>query len=207
MACNARRIYLAGGVLWMLSLVAGCASTPDRGAAHGRATEPRPAASTPPAASLEPLPAPVVEAVPVPRRAASAPRTPKPEPSRAALPEAVAAPPPPPRGEALLALLEEAEDQGAAGDLDAAAATLERALRISPEDALAWHELARIRLSQKQPEQAGYLAEKSNSLAAGRPELQARNWRIIAVALQLKGETKAADRALREARRLEAAAR
>ena len=54
----------------------------------------------------------------------------------------------------------------AAGAYPAAAAALERALRIAPGDPLLWIELAELRLLEGDREQAAALAQKALSLAA-----------------------------------------
>ncbi|CAK0782037.1 hypothetical protein CCP3SC15_90042 [Gammaproteobacteria bacterium] len=103
----------------------------------------------------------------------------------------------------VVALLGKADDQAAAGQIDSAAVTLERALRIEPENGRLWHELAGIRLKQGQLDAAISVAEKSNSLARNQRDLQARNWRLIAVARQKQGQSQAAAEALLRARSLE----
>ena len=80
---------------------------------------------------------------------------------------------------AVLALLSEATRQENDGDLEIAAAKLERALRIEPRNAVLWHHLASVRLRQGQNQLAASLAQKSNSFAAHDNELIERNKRII----------------------------
>lgn len=80
---------------------------------------------------------------------------------------------------AVLALLNEATRQENGGDLEVAAAKLERALRIEPRNALLWHHLATVRLRQGQMQLAMSLAQKSNSFAARDSELMERNQHII----------------------------
>jgi predicted Zn-dependent protease len=89
---------------------------------------------------------------------------------------------------AVLALLNNAEAQEQAGQFEQAAAALERALRLEPRNAMLWHRLARLRLSQGQWQTAVDLAAKSNSLAGGNGDLQARNWQVIAVAKERQGD-------------------
>lgn len=91
-------------------------------------------------------------------------------------------------GPAVIALLDRADRQYQARDLDAAAASLERALRIEPRNPRLWHRLAGIRLEQGQYGQAVQMAGKSNSLAGGDTRLQARNWRLIAAARRAQGD-------------------
>jgi Tfp pilus assembly protein PilF len=85
--------------------------------------------------------------------------------------------------------------------LERAAATLERALRIDPQDPYSWHRLASLRLRQDRPAQAEALARKSNLLAGEDPALRARNWKIVAVALRETGDETGARIAEREAAR------
>jgi tetratricopeptide (TPR) repeat protein len=98
------------------------------------------------------------------------------------------APVQPPSNPAVLALLDRADQQYAARDLDAAAGSLERALRIEPRNPRLWHRLASVRLDQGQLDQAIQLAAKSTSLAGYDRGLQARNWRLIASARHAKGD-------------------
>jgi tetratricopeptide (TPR) repeat protein len=81
---------------------------------------------------------------------------------------------------AVVSLVARADDQMQAGDLGAAAASLERALRIDARNARLWSRLAAVRLEQGDFWQAAGLAAKSNSLAGDNPVLQAYNWRLIA---------------------------
>jgi Tfp pilus assembly protein PilF len=80
---------------------------------------------------------------------------------------------------AVVALLDKARKQSAAGQLPESSVSLERALRIEPRNPRLWQELARVRLAQGQYRQAENLAAKSNSLAAGDDVLRRENWRII----------------------------
>lgn len=61
------------------------------------------------------------------------------------------------------------------GNLEAAAQTLERGLRIAPKDAYLWSQLATVRLQQGRYGQAQSLAAKSSSLAQGNSSLMYRN--------------------------------
>jgi Flp pilus assembly protein TadD len=81
-----------------------------------------------------------------------------------------------------MALTKRAEEDMRAGDLSGAAATLERALRIEPNNAGLWSRLAEVRLRQGDKAQAEQLALKSSGLAAGNAALKARNDQIIAQA-------------------------
>lgn len=113
--------------------------------------------------------------------------------------------PPPirPGSAPVVALLDNAAEHQRGGRLDGAAAALERALRIAPQNAVIWQRLADIRLQQKRYDQAIQLATKANSLAADDRLLQARNWRIIAQARDYKGDKAGAQVARDQAKNLE----
>ncbi len=145
---------------------------------------PAPRGDVPPPLS-EPLPGPTTAPVPVP------------------LPDREYRPAPAPATTAVLALLDTARNQGSTGNLDGAAASLERALRIEPRNARLWSELAAVRLQQQQAQQAEQLAAKSNALAPRDTLLQQSNWRIIAEARRLRGDAggaRAAEQRVRELR-------
>jgi cytochrome c-type biogenesis protein CcmH/NrfG len=70
----------------------------------------------------------------------------------------------------------------ARGDLTASAASLERGLRIEPNNASLWSRLAEVRLRQGDTAQAEQLALKANGLAGGDVALRTRNDKIVAQA-------------------------
>lgn len=80
---------------------------------------------------------------------------------------------------AVQSLLKRAEAQQTAGELAAAANTLERALRIEPNNALVWNRLAHVRFGQGRYQQAASLAAKSRALAGGDAALRADNDTLI----------------------------
>ena len=103
---------------------------------------------------------------------------------RVEYPDKVEVPVPPaaPSGGAVVALLDRADAYHQSGDTGNEAATVERALRIDPNNSRLWSRLAAIRLDQGQPSQAEQLALKSNALSRGDRRLQAQNWRLVAKA-------------------------
>jgi tetratricopeptide (TPR) repeat protein len=110
--------------------------------------------------------------------------------------------PPPPRqfhlGTASRALVAQAHAQAASGDFGQASATLERALRIEPDNPLLWIELGRMRLGAADAEAADGMGRKALSLGTGDPAAQASAWRLIADSLQARGRNaQAADAARR----------
>jgi tetratricopeptide (TPR) repeat protein len=98
---------------------------------------------------------------------------------------------PPPRqfhlGPAASALVTQAHRQSDSGDYAQAAATLERALRIEPDNPLLWTELGRVCLGENNPAQADAMGRKALSLATGDPSAQAAAWRLIADSLRARG--------------------
>jgi Flp pilus assembly protein TadD len=91
-------------------------------------------------------------------------------------------------GSATGALVAQAHSQAAGGDTAQAAATLERALRIEPDNPLVWIELGRARLADSNPVQADAMGRKALALATGDPAAQSSAWRLIADALRARGD-------------------
>jgi predicted Zn-dependent protease len=100
---------------------------------------------------------------------------------------------------AVSALAQRAEQQRQAGDAGGAAATLERALRIKPQEAYLWNRLARVRLEQGMSDSAAKLATRSNALTGDQPALKTNNWEIIATARRQAGDIEGAVEAERKA--------
>jgi tetratricopeptide (TPR) repeat protein len=87
-----------------------------------------------------------------------------------------------PQGDrAVAALLERAARELEHHHLDAAAATLERALRLAPRNPELWQQLAEVRLLQGELQQAEAMAVKSNQLAKD-TRVRVRNAELIAAA-------------------------
>jgi tetratricopeptide (TPR) repeat protein len=132
-------------------------------------THPAPAGSAHPAPGTPAAPA---EAAPVPAPGEK-PYTPAPKQFRL--------------GAASQALVSQAHQQSAGGDYGAAAATLERALRIEPDNPLLWTELGRIRMGESNPAQAEAMGRKALALATGDPAAQSSAWHLIADSLRALG--------------------
>ncbi len=119
------------------------------------------------------------------------------------IPPAPAPAPTPPRqfhlGPAASALVSQAHQQAAGGDTAQAAATLERALRIEPENPLVWIELGRVRLAENNPAQADAMGRKALTLAGGDAAAQSSAWHLIAESLRARGNNGAAAEADRRA--------
>ncbi|MGH8192963.1 MAG: tetratricopeptide repeat protein, partial [Woeseiaceae bacterium] len=91
-------------------------------------------------------------------------------------------------GAAGRSLLMQSRSERQSGNYAQASATLERALRIEPDQALIWLELARLRLLEENPAQAEQLGRKARALAVGDPSLEAEAAEIIDAALEDQGK-------------------
>ena len=87
---------------------------------------------------------------------------------------------------ATLSLVSQAHKQSQGGDLGGAAATLERALRIEPNNPLLWIELGDVRLSENDGDQADSMGRKALALATGDPHSQSAAWHLVAESLRLR---------------------
>jgi tetratricopeptide (TPR) repeat protein len=143
-----------------------------------------------------------------------APTVPSPPPQQPApvetYPETEPTPPPQPQksyelGAASRSLVEQAHAQAATGNYAVAASSIERALRIEPNNPLLWIELGQVRQAEGNYVQAENLGRKGLSLATGDPRAQSSAWRLIADAL--RGRGRAPEAAEAEARANELATR
>jgi predicted Zn-dependent protease len=104
--------------------------------------------------------------------------------------------PPPARENHLSAatrsLVTQARTQVAHGDLPAASSTLDRALRIEPNNPLLWIELGRLRLAESDAHQAEGCGRKALALASGDRIAQAQAGRLLADALRAQGRNQEA---------------
>lgn len=98
-------------------------------------------------------------------------------------------PPPKPHtlSSATKALVTQAQAQMAAGNDAMAASTLERALRIEPNNPLIWIEMAKLRQEEGNAAQAENLAKKALSMATGDARAQASAWRVMADSYRARG--------------------
>jgi len=129
------------------------------------------------------------------------PAPPQPPPLQPALPPAPAPlaprpPEPPPReirlSPATRSLVTQAQTQAAHGDLPAASSTLDRALRIEPNNSLLWIELGRLRLAESDAHQAEVCADKALALSSGDHGTQRQAGRLLADALRAQGRNQEA---------------
>jgi len=96
-------------------------------------------------------------------------------------------PPAKPESSVTLALQSESERAAAAGDLPKAIQILERAIRIQPDKAELWLDLARLHLKEGNPAQAEQFARKALLFTGQRYDLEQQAWVIIADAKAAKG--------------------
>ena len=76
-------------------------------------------------------------------------------------------------------LMASAEQAARNGDRGRARATLERAVKIAPDDAQVWYQLAELNLAEGDYEQAIVVAQRSITLAGSEQTLIARNQSLI----------------------------
>jgi tetratricopeptide (TPR) repeat protein len=169
-----RSVLARGALLAYLALAAACATLsppPSRPTQTAPRTEP----STVPAPSTG-------DALPIPDSNTSA-RFPPPSeqpPPRSEQPRDVpAARPQSDASSASSALLEQSRAQRAAGSLPAARASLERALRLDPNNAGLWLELGELELQTGNTAQAATMARKAMTLAGRDARLSARAERLL----------------------------
>lgn len=106
----------------------------------------------------------------------------------------------PPASPTVIALLNQAQNKEQAGQLNEAAAALERAMRVEPRNGILWYRLALLRLKQQKPKEAIQLALKSISLSKNNKRVVASDWRIIYEARLRLGDKAGAEKALNKAR-------
>ncbi len=80
------------------------------------------------------------------------------------------------------ALLAQARDERAAGSLTQATASIERALRLDPNNAELWVERGELALQTGNTAQAGTMARKALSLAGTNSTISARAQRLLQAA-------------------------
>jgi hypothetical protein len=159
MAQKHRALKTTGAVLTVAVLLSGCpAPAPRPGSPGNPFPEPQPSgplAPTPPPS--EPPPAPP-RAQPPPRENRLSPAT--------------------------RSLVTQARTLMSHGDLVGASSTLDRALRIEPNNPLLWVELGRLRLAENDAHQAEGCGRKALSVASGDRGTQAQAGRLLADALR-----------------------
>jgi len=105
-------------------------------------------------------------------------------------------------GPASRALVTQAQAQRKKGDLPGASVSLERAMRIEPNNPLLWIEMGRLRMDQHNYLQAENMARKALSIAVGDDRTQSAAWLLIADSLRARGKNPQAQEALERSRAL-----
>ncbi|MGB5103617.1 MAG: hypothetical protein WBO04_09905 [Steroidobacteraceae bacterium] len=105
-------------------------------------------------------------------------------------------------GPASRALVTQAQAQRKKGDLPGASVSLERAMRIEPNNPLLWIEMGRLRMDQRNYLQAENMARKALSMAIGDDRTQSAAWLLIADSLRARGKNPQAQEALERSRAL-----
>jgi tetratricopeptide (TPR) repeat protein len=184
-------------ILTLAAVTGGCAIEPfqkDSGKAADVQAQPtqRPAGSGP---VLTPPP-PTVETPPP--DAEPAVETPPPAPPPRERPKASAATLSP----ASRALVSQAQAQRKKGDLPGATVSLDRALRIEPNNPLLWIEMGRLRMDQRNYPQAENMGRKALAMSVGDDRTQAMAWQLISDSLRARGKNIQAQEATEKAKAL-----
>lgn len=124
------------------------------------------------------------------------PPSPQPTPPQPSPYQPPAHPPQPARenhlSPATRSLVTQARNQVAHGDLPAASSTLDRALRIEPNNPLLWIELGRLRLAENDAHQAEGCGRKALALASGDRATQVQSGRLLADSLRAQSRNQEA---------------
>ena len=143
-------------------------------AALSACTTPQPYKSPLPPEPVQRTPAPPAQTQPVPPPP-QVPETPAP-----IVREPVLSP-------ASRALVGQAQAQLASKNFAVAASSIERALRIDPDNPLLWIELGKIRQAEGNFVQAENMGRKAVSMATNAPRAQSQAWTLIGQSLQARG--------------------
>ena len=97
------------------------------------------------------------------------------------------------------ALMAQAQKQTASGNYSVAAASLERALKIDPNNPQLWVELGKVRKAEGNYPQAENMARKALTMAAGDNKSQSAAWQLIADSYRARGKNEEAVQAQKRA--------
>lgn len=100
------------------------------------------------------------------------------------------------------ALVGQAQTQLASKNYAVAASSIERALRIEPDNALLWIELGKVRQAEGNYVQAENMGRKALSMATNAPRAQSSAWSLIAESLRARGRNPEAREAQMRAEQL-----
>jgi predicted Zn-dependent protease len=105
-------------------------------------------------------------------------------------------------GPASKALVSQAQAQRKKGDLPGASVSLDRALRIEPNNPLLWIEMGRLRMDQRNFPQAENMGRKALAMSVGDDRTQSSAWQLISDSLRARGKNPEAEDAAAKARAL-----
>ncbi|HKS54775.1 MAG TPA: tetratricopeptide repeat protein [Steroidobacteraceae bacterium] len=91
-------------------------------------------------------------------------------------------------GAASRALVSQAQTQMAAKNYVVAASSIERALRIEPDNPLLWIELGKVRFAEGNYVQAENMARKAVTMSVNAPRARSSAWRLIADSYRARGK-------------------
>ena len=86
------------------------------------------------------------------------------------------------------ALVGQAQSQMASKNFAVAASSIERALRIEPDNALLWIELGKVRQAEGNYVQAENMGRKAASMSVNAPRANSAAWSLIAESLRARGK-------------------
>jgi tetratricopeptide (TPR) repeat protein len=100
------------------------------------------------------------------------------------------------------ALVNQAQAQRLKGDLPGATVSLERALRIEPNNPLLWIEMGKLRMDQRNYPQAENMGRKALSMSVGDDRTQSAAWQLVGESLKARGKNPEAQAAFDRSSRL-----
>lgn len=187
---KARRAFIPAGLLLLPVLLASCAGLPGSSKQQVPAEDRSESGAGVPPSIGPPGPE---ETFPPPSASPAAAPLPAAAPEQPDVAPVAARPP------AVSALLQRADVAEKAGKNAEAAAELERALRIAPRDGELWLRLGRVRLRQRQWQQAESTGLKCVSLAESDAPTRQAAWELIGSARAARGDAAGAAAARRRA--------
>ena len=101
-------------------------------------------------------------------------------------------------------LVGQAQAQRQKGDLPGATVSLERALRIEPNNPLLWIEMGRLRMDQRNYPQAENMGRKALAMSVGDDRTQSAAWQLVGDSLKARGRNPEAQTAYDKAKALSA---
>jgi hypothetical protein len=184
--------FASPGVVIAVLALAACSTSPFR--------KGMPATTTPSPAKPAPGQGPLVESVQEPPAPGMEPVIETPPPPQ--LPRERPKVAPATLGPASTALVAQAQTQRQRGDFPGATVSLERALRIEPNNPLLWIELGRLRMDQGNFPQAESMGRKALSMAVGDDRSQSLAWALISDSLRARGKNPQAQEASERSKEL-----